>query len=75
MANFCKLCEKRVLAHSKSVSCVICKNKYHCKCITINDSEIISLLSATDWYCESCISEELPFNQIDNDIEFLKALS
>ena len=75
MANSCKVCEKRVLSHSKSVSCIICKRKYHCKCISIKKIEITRLLAANDWYCITCISEALPFNQIDEDIEFQEALS
>ena len=73
MANICNICSKRVLSHAKVITCALCKQKCHCKCISIKTSEISSLLHNDDWYCVLCISDILPFNHISDDTEYLQA--
>ena len=75
MANLCLFCQKKVLSHAKFVTCAICSKKCHCKCISIKPNEIPLLMSSNEWYCFNCTCEALPFIHIDDDIEYIEALS
>ena len=75
MANHCNICTRKVLSHAKNVICKLCKNKYHCKCISINTNEISSILNANEWYCMLCLSDALPFINIEDDIDYIEALN
>ena len=74
MANNCDICFRKILSHSKNKKCVICKRKYHCKCITIDPHEISEILEKESWFCISCTSEIFPFNQINDNTDFFRAL-
>ena len=75
MANLCNICTRKIQSHAKTVTCVICKYSFHCNCISINSTEIISILMINDWYCMHCLAESLPFLNISDDLEFHQALN
>ena len=70
MAGNCGVCLRKILAHCKNIMCVICKRKYHCKCISMDITEITQLLASENWFCPSCTGEILPFNHIHENAEF-----
>ena len=74
MDNTCRICTKRILSHAKTITCTLCKQNYHCKCISIAESDIRELLSNNQWFCRQCMGNLLPFNHISDDSEFLQCL-
>ena len=74
MDNTCRICTKRILSHARTVKCTLCKHNYHCKCISIEESDIRELLSNNEWFCRQCMGNLLPFIHISNDVEFLQCL-
>ena len=75
MDNMCYICTKKIQSHSKIMTCLLCQQKIHCKCITVQTSEISGLLKIGDWYCFTCMSDALPFIHIIDEIEYKKTLS
>ena len=72
----CKLCCKKVLSHAKTVACAVCHWKYHLNCISINENELTTILSAPNhWYCMFCMSSSLPFIHIEDELEYEETLS
>ena len=72
----CKLCCKRVLSHAKTAVCAVCHWKYHMNCISINENELTTILSAPNhWYCMFCMSSSLPFIHIKDEFEYEETLS
>ena len=72
----CKLCCKRVLSHAKTVACAVCHWKYHLNCISINETELTTILSAPNhWYCMFCMSSSLSFIHIEDELEYEETLS
>ena len=72
----CKLCCKIVLSHAKTVAYAVCHWKYHLNCISINENELTTILSAPyPWYCMFCMSSSLPFIHIEDELEYEETLS
>ena len=57
------------------MSCLVCQSKCHLKCISLHEEELSSIVNDSSWYCMQCISSALPFNSIDDDDEYIQALS
>ena len=74
MINVCLSCSKRLLSHSKTISCKSCTSKCHLNCISVNEFEISSIKSDNDWFCTKCICDNLPFVNILEDSDFYDAL-
>ena len=75
MIEKCQVCEKKILSHAKKISCHICEGVYHLNCISVNAFEISTLILDPDWFCVACSTSLLPFNHIDDEEDFLEALS
>ena len=75
MIDKCLKCLKRILSHSKIISCIHCSNACHLNCISVNHFEMSSLVNDTSWICPNCISDAMPFVHIDDDIEFILSFS
>ena len=73
----CKVCNKKVLRHSYSLRCFSCKSLVHQKCMPRVDREELLYISQnnSDWYCSMCISDILPFIQVEDDAEFVSTIS
>jgi hypothetical protein len=68
----CKLCDKRILSHEKTVECSTCKGPWHNKCLP-NYSEGDILHASTPlshWSCPLCLKEFFPFSILENDTSF-----
>ena len=70
----CACCNKRILKHSKILTCAICTEKYHIKCVQISGIEFHDMNHSNDWYCSYCTKEIFPCNFLDDDYAFLEAL-
>ena len=75
MDDRCLICSNRLLHHAKKLLCTICTKGCHLNCISIKESEICSLRIDKNWICMICISTELPFLNIEDDEEYLSAIS
>ena len=73
--SVCGRCNKRILSHSKILTCSLCSKKNHYKCIPLTRREFeYMIIYAGDWYCTYCNEEIFPYNCIDNDSEFMETL-
>ena len=76
MADYCLLCRKRLLSHSCVISCCICHEKCHLRCISSNDEELRTIKTdISQWFCITCVSSALPFNHYEDESEYKDALS
>ena len=76
MAEYCLLCRKRLLSHSCVISCCICHEKCHLRCISSNDEELCTIKTdVNQWFCITCVSSALPFNHYEDETEYKDALS
>ena len=76
MAEYCLLCRKRLLSHSCVISCCICHEKCHLRCISSNDEELCTIKTdVKPWFCMICVSSALPFNPYEDETEYKDALS
>ena len=65
----CIICDSNILSHSRKVKCNICNNFLHTSCIPYYQTIDI------DFTCENCLHFMFPFNNIDNDRDFIAAIS
>lgn len=73
----CNICTQRVLSHSYKLTCFACNNDVHLQClsgVTRLDSLYVERLT-NKWLCTKCSENELPFNSIHDDNEFLQVIS
>ena len=75
MDNLCNVCQKKVLSHSRTVTCLICKTKIHLNCISLNNEELVSILESNDYHCMLCMVDSLPFIGICYDSDYLLAIN
>ena len=77
MTDYCLICKKKVLSHAHSLTCAVCLNTCHLKCIpgVSKHDELYTSRSVNDWLCSLCLSDNLPFTNIPDDNEFINALS
>ena len=74
----CDICCRNILIHAKHIQCSICQNMYHMKCLTLSQEykEELQLQASTrSWYCSRCIADIFPFSHIENDIDFINAVT
>ena len=71
--NNCYICVKNILTHARKVTCCICHKEFHVKCISLSlEYMMISIQDNSEsWYCTCCIQIVFPFNNIEDDIDFL----
>ena len=75
MAEYCLLCRKRLLSHASIISCCICHQKCHVRCISSNDEEVSSIKrNINQWFCTNCVSSALPFNHFEDETDYHDAL-
>ena len=70
----CPICSKRVLSHALKIACHVCNETYHMKCISLTSADLDYMLTNIhNWMCIQCTSNLLPFNQIEDDNDFVLA--
>ena len=77
MVRKCYICNNRLLSHSKTMTCGVCHATCHLKCLpNVNSSDSIYVYrSVNSWICTLCLKNELPFNSISDENEFINAIS
>lgn len=72
--NVCTICltPSRHSINRLTLSCATCDAWTHIKCLGYDDKDHTVFLG--DWFCPICIASTLPFNSIDNDIDFLSCI-
>ena len=73
--NNCPICYKKVLQHDRTLYCSCCCKYIHRNCSGLLNAQYEYVKSDTSWYCKKCIGEMFPFNHIDDESIFLKAVS
>ena len=73
----CNICNKRVQRHSYILQCSNCRGKVHLKCLPFvsKTDDIYTKKDVNTWYCTICTKNIFPFNHIDDDEDYLEALS
>ena len=71
----CPICEKNILQHEKILFCSCCCKYTHRNCSGLSKAQYEYVRSDTSWYCKKCIEEIFPFNHIDDECIFLRAIS
>ena len=70
----CHICNKRVLTHALKIGCHVCNEMYHMKCISLTPADHVYMQNNIhNWMCLHCTSSIFPFNQIEDDNDFLLA--
>ena len=68
----CYTCSRKVLRHAYRVQCRSCYEYYHMKCISLEKSEQDDINDNTEnWLCSNCLADIFPFNQIEDENEFI----
>ena len=76
MARLCSTCKGRVLKHSVNIKCSICKCFFHRQCLPlITTDDIDHLKNDSTWICCNCSASIFPFNQFDDNNEFINAIA
>ena len=71
----CSVCSRKFSTHSRKVTCQSCKLASHLNCITLSQDHKNYIDDDRDtWYCFSCNSCIFPFNDIDEDFQFMAAV-
>ena len=71
----CPICEKNVLQHEKILFCSCCCKYTHRNCSGLSKAQYEYVRFDTSWYGKKCIEEIFPFNHIDDECNFLRAIS
>ena len=68
----CYICVKNILTHARKVTCSIRHKIFYVKCISLSPSYMTSSQdNRASWYCTYCIQTMFPFNNIEDDLDFL----
>ena len=67
----CPICSQKLLRHAKQLSCSLCLDVYHMKCISIDPIVIADLENDNNWFCVTCIHGIFPFNNLESQEEFI----
>ena len=73
----CSICSRRVLRHAHSLVCSTCDGIYHVRCLPnvhTTDSIYIQRFQC-NWLCNLCSAKVFPFNHIEDDSEFVNAIT
>ena len=73
----CRICNKNILSHSRSLNCAVCQLKCHLSClsnVSVHDTIYVERVQ-NDWFCPVCIDDNLPFSCIIDENEYRNALS
>ena len=62
-------CSRMIKSDFQSVDCRLCSGRFHIKCADLNKNQ-----DCIDWYCVKCLESIFPFNNIENDQEFMNTI-
>ena len=68
----CCTCSRKVPRHAYYVQCPSCFEYYHIKCISLdNNGQDDTNINTEYWLCSNCLADAFPFNQIEDENEFI----
>ena len=67
-APICSICEKSVGINSKRMICTNCKLRTHLHCTNTKTLPISNTKNVKEWICFSCVSLELPFYKVKDEL-------
>ena len=68
----CPTCGRKVLSHACYVQCRIFYEYYYMRCISLGRNMQDDIHnSKCDWLCSNCLAGIFPFNQIEDENEFI----
>ena len=70
----CPICNRHVLDHAKQISCSLCNDQYHMKCISLFPCELSRMQETSHWYCFNCLSGLFPFNLTEDNEMFISEI-
>ena len=71
-----RLCAGKILQHAHNISYSLCCETYHLKCVYIVPKDIKYIESYRgDWYCSYCLINVFPFDNLENEIDFMSAIN
>ena len=72
----CLICTRKLLQHAYNISCSLRSETYLLKCVSIipEDLEYIEL-HRNDWYCSCCLVDLCPFNNLENETDFMSTIN
>ena len=72
----CWICSPKILQHAQNVFCSLCFRHYLLKCISL-DPKIIEDIeqNQSTRYCSHCLMDSFPFNNLEDDIDFMAAIN
>ena len=72
----CWICDRKILQHAHDISCSGCFKSYHLKCISI-DPVVMEYIeqNRSTWYGSHCLIDIFPFNNLENDIDFMSTVN
>ena len=75
MITICTKCVKTICSNHRGICCDICDKWYYLTCTTLSLAEYSYLASSQDhWYCNNCMADILPYNNIIDYNEFMHAI-
>ena len=77
MFSPCSTCERHVHSHSLHLFCSCCYAKTHLNCIPHvqrNDPLYVNRQNSV-WFCIQCVQTIFPFNYLEDDTDFISAVS
>ena len=65
------------MAHDNTANCTTCYTHWHAKCLPIYSTDDFQYASnpANNWTCPHCLRDLFPFNNIENNIDFIQAIT
>ena len=72
----CSICDRRVLAHAYRLTCAVCQNETHLKCLSgvSKKDKLFKDKNVNNWFGPCCIESALPFNHFIDDDDFLTSV-
>ena len=72
----CLTCARKILQHAHNITCSLCSVTYHLKYIFIVPEDIQYIeLHRNDWYCSCCLVDLFPFNNLENETDFMSVIN
>lgn len=66
----CIKCKKRILRHNRTITCTLCQEKTHVRCLGIIGEDELTHMSDinNNWSCTKCNRSIFPFMDLENDV-------
>jgi hypothetical protein len=75
MPQTCESCNRRILRHSRTLTCKNCDCQWHITCLPDGSQIPNGQLNHIDWLCPTCINDIFPFNHLTENSDFYEAIS